>query len=165
MGEKVKVFITEAPQEHIVKFKDIMCDHPEFEVCHHDDKSNRAVKVLSDALLVKRISTILITVGIPPHIKGYNFLREAVKMAIQKPDIINSVTRELYPSIAQEHTTTPSKVERAIRHAIEVGWARGRIENINNIFGIKVYGQNDRPTNGEFIALLADKLMIDSLAE
>jgi len=108
-----------------------------------------------------KLSNIFITVGIPAHIKGYQFLREAIKMAIETPDIINSITKKLYPSIAKKFDTSSSKVERAIRHAIEVAWNRGKIENINNLFGIKVYSDNEKPTNGEFIALVADKMLIE----
>ena len=111
--------------------------------------------------LEERISNIFITVGIPAHIKGYQFLREAIKMAIQTPEIINSITKELYPSIAHKFDTSASKVERAIRHAIEVAWNRGKIENINSVFGIKVYTNNEKPTNGEFIALVADKMLLE----
>ncbi len=111
--------------------------------------------------LDERITNIFITVGIPAHIKGYQFLREAIKMAIDSPDIINSITKRLYPSIADKFDTSASKVERAIRHAIEVAWNRGKIENINNLFGIRVYGNNEKPTNGEFIALVADKMLIE----
>ena len=111
--------------------------------------------------LDERISNIFITVGIPAHIKGYQFLREAIKMAIDTPDIVNSITKKLYPSIAQKFGTSASKVERAIRHAIEVAWNRGKIENINSIFGLQVYGTNEKPTNGEFIALVADKMIIE----
>ncbi len=111
--------------------------------------------------LDERITNIFITVGIPAHIKGYQFLREAIKMAIDSPDIINSITKKLYPSIANKFDTSASKVERAIRHAIEVAWNRGKIENINNLFGIRVYGNNEKPTNGEFIALVADKMLIE----
>lgn len=109
----------------------------------------------------ERITNIFITVGIPAHIKGYQFLREAIKMAIDNPEVINSITKELYPSIAERFDTTASKVERAIRHAIEVAWSRGKIENINSIFGVKVYSNNEKPTNGEFIALVADKMLIE----
>lgn len=111
--------------------------------------------------LEERITNIFITVGIPAHIKGYQFLREAIKMAIKNPEIINSITKELYPSIASKFDTSASKVERAIRHAIEVAWNRGKIENINNVFGIKVYSNNEKPTNGEFIALVADKMLLE----
>ena len=111
--------------------------------------------------LDERITNIFITVGIPAHIKGYQFLREAIKMAIDSPEIINSITKKLYPSIADKFDTSASKVERAIRHAIEVAWNRGKIENINSLFGIRVYGNNEKPTNGEFIALVADKMLIE----
>lgn len=109
----------------------------------------------------ERLSNIFITVGIPAHIKGYQFLREAIKMAIDEPEIINSITKKLYPNIATRFGTSASKVERAIRHAIEVAWNRGKIENINSVFGLQVYGTNEKPTNGEFIALLADKMLVE----
>ncbi len=111
--------------------------------------------------LEEKITNIFITVGIPAHIKGYQFLREAIKLAIANPEIINSITKKLYPTIAEKYDTSASKVERAIRHAIEVAWNRGKIENINNLFGIKVYSSNEKPTNGEFIALVADKMLIE----
>ncbi len=111
--------------------------------------------------LEEKITNIFITVGIPAHIKGYQFLREAIKMSIEKPEIINSITKKLYPSIADRFDTSASKVERAIRHAIEVAWNRGKIENINSIFGVKVYSNNEKPTNGEFIALVADKMLLE----
>lgn len=112
----------------------------------------------------EKISSVFISIGIPAHIKGYHFLREAVKMVVENPDSINRITKELYPGIARKFTTSSSKVERAIRHAIEVAWTRGKIENINELFGFKVYGKNDKPTNGEFIALIADKLTLENLA-
>ena len=112
--------------------------------------------------LDEKISNLFISVGIPAHIKGYQFLREAIKMTIESPDIINSITKRLYPGIAEIYQTSPSKVERAIRHAIEVAWSRGKIENINTVFGIKIYSPNEKPTNGEFIALIADKLLLES---
>lgn len=117
--------------------------------------------VLKNKVLEEKISNIFITVGIPAHIKGYQFLREAIKMAIETPEIVNSITKKLYPSIAEKFGTSASKVERAIRHAIEVAWNRGKIENINSVFGLHVYGANEKPTNGEFIALVADKMIIE----
>ena len=113
--------------------------------------------------LEEKITNIFITVGIPAHIKGYQFLREAIKMAIDNPDIINSITKRLYPSIAERFETSSSKVERAIRHAIEVAWNRGKIENINSLFGIRVYSNNEKPTNGDFIALVADKMLLEGV--
>lgn len=111
--------------------------------------------------LDEKLANIFISVGIPAHIKGYQFLRESIKLAIDDPELINGITKKLYPSVAKIYHTSASKVERAIRHAIEVAWNRGKIENINNVFGIKIYSANDKPTNGEFIALLADKMMME----
>lgn len=121
-------------------------------------KNNYRSKTLDE-----RITGVFLTVGIPAHIKGYQFLREGIKMAVENPGIINSITKQLYPSIAQKYDTTPSKVERAIRHAIEVSWNRGKIENINSLFGLKVYASREKPTNGEFIALVADKMLIEGV--
>ena len=111
----------------------------------------------------EKISEIFIAIGIPPNIKGYSYMREGIKMMIERPYIINSVTKELYPSIAKKFSTTPSKVERAIRHAIEVAWNRGRIEAINAIFGARIYLGQEKPTNSEFIALVADKLILEGM--
>lgn len=111
--------------------------------------------------LEEKISKIFINVGIPPHIKGYSFLREGVKMAVEDPAIINNITKKLYPSIGEKYNTTASKVERAIRHAIEVAWNRGRIDSINSILGVRAYIGAEKPTNGEFIALVADKMLLE----
>lgn len=118
-------------------------------------------KTVAERTLDERISNIFVSVGIPAHIRGYQFLREGIKLAVENPPIINSITKSLYPSIAERFDTTPSKVERAIRHAIEVAWNRGKIENINGVFGVKVYNSSEKPTNGEFIALLADKMLLE----
>ena len=115
------------------------------------------------ASIDEKVSEIFISIGIPPHIKGYAYLREGIKMTIERPYIINSVTKELYPSIAKAFDTTASKVERAIRHAIEVAWNRGRIESINAIFGARIYLGSEKPTNSEFIALVADKLILETM--
>lgn len=125
-------------------------------------KSGKKESVV-DKAIEERITNIFITVGIPAHIKGYQFLREAIKMAVDNPEVINSITKQLYPSVAERFSTSASKVERAIRHAIEVAWNRGKIENINSLFGVKVYNHNEKPTNGEFIALVADKMLLESV--
>lgn len=116
---------------------------------------------ISTREMEEKITNIFITVGIPAHIKGYYFLREAIKMAVSEPNIINSITKRLYPSIADVYETSSSKVERAIRHAIEVAWNKGKIENINEVFGLRVYDSHEKPTNGEFIALVADKMLLE----
>ena len=129
------------------------------DIIHPAVSAHAAIK--NNNQIEEKITNIFITVGIPAHIKGYQFLREAIKLAIANPEIINSITKKLYPTIAEKYDTSASKVERAIRHAIEVAWNRGKIENINNLFGIKVYSSNEKPTNGEFIALVADKMLIE----
>ena len=112
----------------------------------------------------ERIAGVFLSVGIPAHIKGYQFLREAVKMVMEDPERINRITKELYPGIARKFSTTSSKVERAIRHAIEVAWSRGRIDALDQIFGAGVCSLSEKPTNGEFIALVADKLTLERSA-
>jgi len=110
--------------------------------------------------LEERIANLFLTVGIPAHIKGYQYLREAVRMVIDNPDLMGRITKELYPGIAHRFGTTSSKVERAIRHAIEVAWNRGRIEALDEAFGRNVCSLDDKPTNGEFIALVSDRLRV-----
>ena len=127
------------------------------------EKPQAAFREKRNATLDEKISNIFISIGIPPHIKGYGYLREGIKMAVEDPSIINNVTKSLYPKIAEKFETTPSKVERAIRHSIEVAWNRQRIDAINAIFGVRVYIGSDKPTNSEFIALVADKLILEGL--
>ena len=106
----------------------------------------------------ERITNLFLTLGIPAHIKGYQYLREAVRMVLENHDVINRITKELYPGIARRFDTTASKVERAMRHAIEVAWTRGRLETVNQMYGYKVFSRDDKPTNGEFIAMVSDKI-------
>ena len=127
----------------------------------HDIVGSTNGTVDHEKQLDEKIANIFISIGIPAHIKGYQFLREAVKLAVQDPEIIASITKRLYPTIAEKFDTSSSKVERGMRHAIEVAWNRGKIENINNIFGLQIYGANDKPTNGELIALIADKMIME----
>ena len=109
----------------------------------------------------EKVTAIFLVAGIPAHIKGYHYLREGIRMGYRDPSLINRITKELYPGIAKKFNTSASKVERAIRHSIEVAWTRGKIENLNALFGYNIYGKNDKPTNGEFIALVADKLLME----
>ena len=114
--------------------------------------------------LDERLGSLFLTLGIPAHIKGYQYLRTGVKMAVENPAVVNRITKELYPGIAARFDTTASKVERAIRHAIEVAWNRGRVDTLNRVLGCRVCTPEDKPTNGEFIAMLADKLRLDRTA-
>ncbi|MFL8799431.1 MULTISPECIES: sporulation transcription factor Spo0A [unclassified Clostridioides] len=107
------------------------------------------------------ITNIMHEIGVPAHIKGYLYLREAIKMVIDNVELLGAVTKELYPSIAKKFNTTPSRVERAIRHAIEVAWSRGKVDTINQLFGYTVHNTKGKPTNSEFIAMIADKLRLE----
>ena len=127
------------------------------------ESRNPSIPTKKATTLEEKISEIFIAIGIPPHIKGYSYLREGIKLTVEHPYIINTVTKELYPSIARTFDTTPSKVERAIRHAIAVAWNRGRIDSINAIFGTRIYLGAEKPTNSEFIALVADKLILENM--
>ena len=102
------------------------------------------------------------TVGIPANAQGYQYLRSAIILVFQHPDYTNAITKQLYPIVAKQFDTTPARVERSIRHAIEIAWNRGKIDKINGVFGIELFGKYDKPTNGELIALMADKLMLES---
>ena len=107
------------------------------------------------------VTNIIHEVGVPAHIKGYQYLREAIMLVVNDIDVINQITKSLYPEIAKKFGTTPSRVERAIRHAIEVAWGRGEVDLMENIFGYTVSAAKGKPTNSEFIAMIADKLRLE----
>lgn len=111
--------------------------------------------------LDRQVTSLLHEIGIPAHIKGYRFLREAIAMVVERVDLLSGVTKELYPTIAKRNGTTPSRVERAIRHAIEVAWNRGSVDAIHAIFGHTVNSERGKPTNSEFIAMVADRIRMD----
>ena len=107
------------------------------------------------------VTNIIHEVGVPAHIKGYQYLRDAIIMSVGDMEMLNSITKILYPTIAKRHQTTPSRVERAIRHAIEVAWSRGKMDTIDELFGYTVNNGKGKPTNSEFIALIADKIRLE----
>lgn len=109
---------------------------------------------------IEEITTIIHEIGIPAHIKGYLYLRDAISMVVEEIELLGSVTKVLYPRIAQKYETTPSRVERAIRHAIEVAWARNNLETIKKFFGYTINTEKGKPTNSEFIALVADRIRL-----
>lgn len=111
--------------------------------------------------LEMEVTSIMHEIGVPAHIKGYQYLRDAIMMVVKDLDVINSITKLLYPTIAREYNTTPSRVERAIRHAIEVAWSRGQVDAIDSLFGYTVNLGKGKPTNSEFIAMVADKLRLE----
>lgn len=107
------------------------------------------------------VTDIIHEIGVPAHIKGYQYLRDAIMMSVNDGEMLNSITKLLYPSIAKRHKTTPSRVERAIRHAIEVAWSRGKMDTIDELFGYTVNNGKGKPTNSEFVALIADKIRLE----
>ncbi|MCM1498100.1 MAG: sporulation transcription factor Spo0A [Clostridium sp.] len=108
-----------------------------------------------------QVTQMLHEIGVPAHIKGYLYLRTAILMAVENMDVLNAVTKQLYPDIAKEYDTTDTRVERAIRHAIEVAWERGNIDMIHELFGYTIQADKGKPTNSEFIALMADRIRLD----
>lgn len=107
------------------------------------------------------ITNLIHEIGVPAHIKGYNYLRDAITLVVEKMEYLNAVTKELYPTIAAMNNTTPSRVERAIRHAIEIAWNRGKLDTIEALFGYTIQSDKGKPTNSECIAILADKLRLE----
>ena len=116
--------------------------------------------VVTDPELELMVTEIIHQIGVPAHIKGYHYLREAIILSVKNSEIINSVTKLLYPTVAKNHGTTSSRVERAIRHAIEVAWDRGDIDVLNSYFGYTIQNDRGKPTNSEFIAMISDKLRL-----
>ena len=107
------------------------------------------------------MTNIIHEIGVPAHIKGYQYLREAIIMSVNDIEMLNSITKILYPTIAKKYQTTSSRVERAIRHAIEVAWSRGKMDTIDELFGYTIHNGKGKPTNSEFIALIADKIRLE----
>jgi len=114
--------------------------------------------------LESEVTSIIHEVGVPAHIKGYHYLRDAIIMSVNDMEMLGAVTKILYPAIAKKHNTTSSRVERAIRHAIEVAWSRGKIETIEDLFGYTINEGKGKPTNSEFIALIADKIRLGKIS-
>jgi two-component system response regulator (stage 0 sporulation protein A) len=128
-------------------------------------RPGRQVMKPGDGLTLEaKVTNVLHEIGVPAHIRGYHYMREAIMMSVEDLDVLNYITKELYPSIAKKCGTTPSRVERAIRHAIEVAFSRGKIDVIDSLFGYTVNTHKGKPTNSEFIALIADRLRIEMKA-
>jgi len=138
--------------------KNISQNH--FPNTHMNSNAELSTCQVSDRSLESNVTNIIHEIGIPAHIKGYQYLREAILLSIKDNDIINSITKVLYPTIAKKFQTTSSRVERAIRHAIEVAWNRGNTETLNDLFGYTVSNGKGKPTNSEFIALISDKIRL-----
>ena len=129
-----------------------------------NEKMSLSIKQLTNCpnrkILEAEVTDIIHEVGVPAHIKGYQYLREAIIMSVNDMEMLNSITKILYPEIAKRFQTTPSRVERAIRHAIEVAWSRGKMDTIDKLFGYTINYGKGKPTNSEFIALITDKIRL-----
>lgn len=139
---------------------------------HVKDKTKKGVEIkkvnayekkdeFTERNLEADVTGIIHEIGVPAHIKGYQYLREAIIMSVNDIEMLNSITKILYPTIAKKYQTTPSRVERAIRHAIEVAWSRGKMDTIDELFGYTINNGKGKPTNSEFIALIADKIRLE----
>ncbi len=133
-------------------------------ISHHDVRpvqGNESDKMQPEMNLEARVTDMIHEIGIPAHIKGYHYLRDAIIMSIEDMDVLNAITKVLYPTVAKKHQTTSSRVERAIRHAIEVAWSRGKLDTLDELFGYTVSNGKGKPTNSEFIALIADTIRLE----
>ena len=136
-----------------------LCENISVLIKNKDDSAVSPLRI--DAFGIElRVTQILHEIGVPAHIKGYHYLRDSIMMSVEKPEIINAVTKQLYPSVAKKYQTTSSRVERAIRHAIEVAWDRGDVDVLNSYFGYTIHNDRGKPTNSEFIAMISDRLRL-----
>ena len=177
LGDESPVFIATVPSDNAVLEKELLSGGVSYCFIKPVDYSVLAERMRSLCLSTVKnsampsgknnsnievvITDIIHQIGVPAHIKGYHYLREAILMAVDDIEIMNSVTKCLYPSVAKKHGTTSSRVERAIRHAIEVAWDRGDVDVLNSYFGYTIHSSKGKPTNSEFIALIADKLRVN----
>ncbi len=130
------------------------------EILQAEEQEKRQEIRRADVNIETMVTSVIHEIGVPAHIKGYQYLREAIKIAVNDMEVINAITKVLYPQVAKAFSTTPSRVERAIRHAIEVAWDRGDLETLQRFFGYTVSNTKGKPTNSEFIALIADRLQL-----
>ncbi len=144
------------------RIRSLMQDMPSATPAQYSSSSPMVTTVGSGLNLVAEVTTIMHQIGIPAHVKGYQYIREAILMVVEDVSLLGAVTKELYPGIAKKYDTAPSRVERGIRHAIELAWVRGHTDTLKRIFGYSMNIERQKPTNSEFIALLADKLRVMS---
>lgn len=163
----IKPFKFETFIDRLVQISEINPSYSKLDNLKPIPKIKESNIIEGEVNLETRVTKIIQEIGIPAHIKGYLYLREAITIVIKDMDYLGAITKELYPAVADKFDTTPSRVERAIRHAIEVAWNRGKIDTIQDIFGYTINTNKGKPTNSEFIALISDKLRLeqDSLQE
>ena len=165
--EKLNLVSTKDNREVYRILSDLMNQDKEFQIMItvpsvEKEKQKETAEVKREVThdLEQDVTNMIHDIGVPAHIKGYQYLREAIMMSVEDSATISSITKVLYPTIAKKYQTTPSRVERAIRHAIEVAWSRGKMETLDNLFGYTINIGKGKPTNSEFIALIADKIRL-----
>lgn len=165
--EQLSLVSTKDNREVYRILNDLMNQDKEFQIMitvPSAEKKKSTTQIVEEKPIVRDleqdVTNMIHDIGVPAHIKGYQYLREAIMMSVNDPIMISSITKILYPTIAKRFQTTPSRVERAIRHAIEVAWSRGRMETLDALFGYTINTGKGKPTNSEFIALIADKIRL-----
>ena len=157
-GERVVQILTDLMKNN--REFQIMITVPASGAARADEEREIPVLTKAEHNLEKDVTDMIHEIGVPAHIKGYQYLREAIQMSVNDMDMLGSITKTLYPTIAAKYQTTPSRVERAIRHAIEVAWNRGRMETLDALFGYTINTGKGKRTNSEFNALIADKIRL-----
>ena len=168
--EQLNLVTTQDNDKMFQMLSDLLHEEKEFQIMINvpgGKKSQAVVKAYQETAenikehdLEKDVTDIIHEIGVPAHIKGYQYLREAIMMSVNDTEMLSSITKILYPTIAKKFQTTPSRVERAIRHAIEVAWSRGKMETLDAMFGYTINNGKGKPPNSEFVALLADKIRL-----
>lgn len=165
--EQLSLVSTKDNREVYKILNDLMNQNKEFQIMitvPSAEKQKNTTEITEEKPVVRDleqdVTNMIHDIGVPAHIKGYQYLREAIMMSVNDQTMISSITKLLYPTIAKRFQTTPSRVERAIRHAIEVAWSRGKMETLDNLFGYTINTGKGKPTNSEFIALIADKIRL-----
>lgn len=167
--EQLNVMSTQDNERMFKMLTDLIRQDKEFQIMITVPSTSREQKIFmteqkepvkKEKDLERDVTEMIHEIGVPAHIKGYQYLREAIMMSVEDIEMLNSITKILYPTIAKKFSTTPSRVERAIRHAIEVAWSRGKMETLEALFGYTINTGKGKPTNSEFIALIADKIRL-----
>ena len=167
--EQLKVVTQQDNEKMFRMISDLISKDKEFQIMitvpsgrqYEQNQAGEEKRIAKEYNLEKDVTDMIHEIGVPAHIKGYQYLREAIMMSVEDVEMLNSITKILYPSIAKKYQTTPSRVERAIRHAIEVAWSRGKMETLDALFGYTINIGKGKPTNSEFIALIADKIRLN----
>lgn len=165
--EQVKVMTTQENERMFRILSELITSDKEFQIMitvpsgkQNNSENTNEKKIEQGHDLEKDVTDMIHEIGVPAHIKGYQYLREAIMMSVRDGEMLNSITKVLYPTIAKKYQTTSSRVERAIRHAIEVAWSRGNMETLDALFGYTISIGKGKPTNSEFIALITDKIRL-----